>query len=128
MKMNDSQFIPPKGMIGNELPPIDAELRRYWVERHLQGLKKARPDWFNYSDLLSERPIDGFIRQLDTQMLDQEIAKDYFSPQRRPQNQEDFNEAGKEKMVPSQQLQDVMQGVPAPEWNRVPGAPAGKVM
>ena len=91
--MNDTDTIVPQSIIGNEPPPIDAGMKRQFIEGKLQSLKKERPDWFNYSDLLGERPIDGFIRQLDQRLLDIRIHNSLQT--RQLTGQEDFYQQNK---------------------------------
>lgn len=60
------------------------EARNQFLEEKLQSLKKDYPQWFNYNDTLGERPIDGFVRQLDKQKLDNMLNEDRQRTQQNP--------------------------------------------
>ena len=114
--MNDTDVIPPTGVVPRTDDSIDVSKRKAYIESVLQSVKDAKPDWFVYSDLLSERPIDGFIRQLDVRLLDKSIQeKDMYNKQQNSQ----------------QRLYQQNQGVKGPEsqWERDPNTVGtGRVM
>ena len=43
----------------------------------LESWKAMHPHWFNYSDTLGERPIDGFIREYQRREQQKQESMDY---------------------------------------------------
>jgi len=55
----------------------------------LEAMKTAHPDWFNYSDTLGERPIDGMVRELQQRQhtLYEDYRQKQFAIQKEDANQ-----------------------------------------
>ena len=70
-----------------EAERLRLEMLRDYAEWKVGVLKRDQPELFRYSDLLGERPIDGFIRQLDVWALDKAMKQDTEYMQRFKQNQ-----------------------------------------
>lgn len=66
---NDTFTIPPTGQVPR--PTHEQELTEHWkvqkqemLQQRMEELRGVHPEWFNYSDTLGERPIDGMIRNI----------------------------------------------------------------